>query len=43
MDNIGIALFMRLLTLDPAQRITAEDALDDIWFHIDPLPESIRE
>ena len=38
-----VTLLMKLLTLDPEQRLTAEEALDDIWFHVNPLPATVSE
>lgn len=43
LDRLGVSLLTRLMKLDPAQRITAEDALDDIWFYTAPLPATISE
>jgi serine/threonine protein kinase len=34
----GIDLLSKMLTLDPAQRITAEDALNHPWFREAPVP-----
>lgn len=33
-----VDLITKLLSLDPAQRLTAEDALDHVYFWTDPLP-----
>ncbi|KAL8161063.1 hypothetical protein V2J09_012552, partial [Rumex salicifolius] len=37
-DRHALELLERMLTLDPAQRIAAKDALDAEYFWIDPLP-----
>ncbi|KAF7815537.1 cyclin-dependent kinase C-2-like [Senna tora] len=37
-DRHALELLERMLTLDPAQRITAKDALDAEYFWTDPLP-----
>ncbi|CAE6502695.1 unnamed protein product, partial [Rhizoctonia solani] len=37
MDEAGIELVDRLLTLNPAKRITAFEALDHDWFWVEPL------
>ncbi|KAF7833640.1 cyclin-dependent kinase C-2-like [Senna tora] len=37
-DEHAMNLLERMLTLDPNQRITAEDALNAEYFHTDPLP-----
>ncbi|XP_017244530.1 cyclin-dependent kinase C-1 isoform X2 [Daucus carota subsp. sativus] len=37
-DSYAIDLLEKMLTLDPAQRISAEDALDAEYFWTDPLP-----
>ncbi|OCF42389.1 CMGC/CDK protein kinase [Kwoniella heveanensis CBS 569] len=38
LDRGGADLMIRLLTLDPKQRITAHDALDHPWFWTSPMP-----
>ncbi|QCD79291.1 cyclin-dependent kinase C-2-like [Vigna unguiculata] len=37
-DRHALELLEKMLTLDPAQRITAKDALDGEYFWTDPLP-----
>ncbi|CAE6479739.1 unnamed protein product [Rhizoctonia solani] len=37
MDEAGVELVDRMLTLNPAKRITAFEALDHDWFWIEPL------
>ncbi|RZB67351.1 Cyclin-dependent kinase C-2 isoform B [Glycine soja] len=37
-DHHALELLEKMLTLDPAQRITAKDALDAEYFWTDPLP-----
>ncbi|KAG6555828.1 hypothetical protein Mapa_002469 [Marchantia paleacea] len=37
-DRNALELLERMLTLDPAQRVTAKDALDGEYFWVDPLP-----
>jgi cell cycle related kinase len=39
----GLALFGRLLSLDPERRPTAEEALSDCWFFVDPWMCERRE
>lgn len=38
MDEHGVDLVFQLLTLNPATRITAFDALDHDYFWTEPLP-----
>ncbi|WVQ94722.1 hypothetical protein IAU59_001802 [Kwoniella sp. CBS 9459] len=38
MDRGGADLLIKLLALDPKQRVTASDALDHPWFWISPMP-----
>lgn len=40
LSEAGFDLLNRLLTYDPAKRITAEDALNHAWFREVPLPTS---
>ena len=37
-DSVEFALLNKLLTMDPTKRITCKDALDDVYFHEQPLP-----
>lgn len=41
MSPEGFALAERLLTLMPSQRMTAEEALEHPYFHVDPKPEPL--
>lgn len=38
LDNKGLDLFEKMMTLDPYQRITASAALEHEWFAAEPLP-----
>ena len=41
MDRAGADLMVKLLTLDPSKRPTANDALDHVWFWSEPLPAKL--
>lgn len=38
LSNTGYDLLVKLLEIDPAKRISASDALQDVWFTEDPKP-----
>lgn len=40
LSDLGLDLLSKLLTYDPAKRITAEEALNHHWFREVPLPKS---
>lgn len=40
LSDLGLDLLSKLLTYDPAKRITAEEALNHRWFQEVPLPKS---
>ena len=42
LDELGYDLLLKLLTLDPARRLSAADALQHKWFKELPLPTSIE-
>ncbi len=43
MDKCAADLLSDLLALDPAKRLTAEEALEHRWFHVDPAPATPHE
>lgn len=43
MDRGGADLMMKLLTLDPVKRLTADEALDHAWFWTSPKPAVISK
>jgi serine/threonine-protein kinase BUR1 len=43
MDRGGADLMMKLLTLDPVKRLTADEALDHAWFWTSPKPAVVSE
>ncbi|KAL6936703.1 hypothetical protein ACO0R3_000306 [Hanseniaspora guilliermondii] len=38
LDEVGLDLFQKMMTLDPYQRITASAALEHEWFTMEPCP-----
>lgn len=43
MDGATVDFFSELLTLDPEKRLTADEALDSMWFHTDPPAYQLAE
>lgn len=43
LSDLGLDLMLKMMTYDPAKRITAEEALKHPWFKESPLPEAIED
>ena len=43
LSDLGLDLMLKMMTYDPAKRITAEEALKHPWFQEEPRPERIED